>query len=40
MSCTENNLHYSIAERAVLVLYHGANAQIEVSSPKSLRATL
>ena len=40
MSCTENNLCYSIAERAILVLCHGTTGQIEDSSQKSLRATL
>ena len=40
MSYTENSLRYSIAERAILILCHGATGQIVDSSQKSLRATL
>ncbi len=28
MSCTENELRYSIAEHAILVLFYGATRQI------------
>ena len=38
MSCIENNLRYSIAEREILVLCYGATGQIVDSSQKSLKS--